>query len=114
MDVVLALGFDLFFKPKLTAAAKEASIELRYGTPADAEKLAEGATRVVCDVSAPGVDETLVALRKRHPALPILACYPHVEVRRAEGVRALGGPAVAVTRGRFAEHMTDALRGTLR
>lgn len=114
VDVVLALGFDLFFKPKLSAAAKEAGVDLRYARPEEAEKVAAGAARVVADVSAPGVDEALAALRKHHPTLPILACYPHVEVRRAEGVRALGGDAVAVTRGRFAEHMADALRGTLR
>lgn len=111
MDVVLALGFDLFFKPKLNDAAKAAGIELRYAAPGDAERAAEGATRVVADVSAPGVEEALVALRRKHPQLPVLACYPHVEVRRAEAVRALGG--VAVTRGHFVQHLGEALSGKL-
>lgn len=111
MDVVLALGFDLFFKPRLNQAAKAVGVELRYATPAALEQQAQGAARVVADVSAPGVEQALVTLRKHHPALPILACYPHVEARRAEAVRALGG--VAVTRGRFAERMGEALAGTL-
>lgn len=110
--VVLALGFDLFFKPKLSAAAQEAGVEVRYAAPDKAAEAAHGASRIVADVSAPGVEEALVGLRKQHPDLPLLACYPHVEVRRAETVRALGG--VAVTRGHFAANLADALRGTLR
>ncbi|HET6405199.1 MAG TPA: hypothetical protein VFH78_11165 [Candidatus Thermoplasmatota archaeon] len=110
-DVVLALGFDLFFKPKLSAAAAQAGVELRYAPPAEASRAAAGAARVVADVSAPGVEEALAALRKERPDVPILACYPHVEVRRAEAVRALGG--VAVTRGHFAQHLVEALAGTL-
>jgi hypothetical protein len=111
VTVVLALGFDLFFKPKLAEAAKRAQVELRYPALAGVEQAAAGVARVVADVSAPGVEQALVTLRKHHPDLPILACYPHVEVARAEAVRALGG--VAVTRGRFAEHMVEALAGTL-
>lgn len=111
MDVVLALGFDLFFKPKLNEAAKAASVELRYAAPQDAARAAAGATRVVADVSAPGVEEALAAIRKEHPALPILACYPHVEERRAQAVRALGG--VAIARGAFAQRLADALAGKL-
>lgn len=111
MDAVLALGFDLFFKPKLLAAAQAAGVEVRFATPADALARAAGATRVVADVSAQGVEEALVALRKAHPALPVLACYPHVEVRRAEAVRAMGG--VAVTRGLFVQRLADALAGKL-
>lgn len=111
MDVVLALGFDLFFKPRLAEAAKAARVEVRHATPAALDEVARGAARVVADVSAPGVEEALISLRKRHPDLPILACYPHVEERRAEAVRALGG--VAVTRGRFSQHLAEALAGTL-
>ena len=111
MDVVLALGFDLFFKPKLNEAAKVAGVELRYATPDRAVVAAENIARVVADVSAPGVEEALVALRERHPATPVLACYPHVEAHRARAVEALGG--VAVARGRFAQHLVEALAGKL-
>lgn len=111
MDVVLALGFDLFFKPKLHAAAQARGITLRYAAPQEALAKADGAARVIADVSAPGVEEALVAIRAAHPALPILACYPHVETRRADAVRALRG--VAVTRGRFVEKLDEALAGTL-
>lgn len=111
MDVVLALGFDLFFKPKLSVAAQQAGVQLRYASAADAVKAAEGAARVVADVSAPGVEEAVVAIRRAHPQLPLLACYPHVEVRRAEAVRAVGG--VAVTRGAFVERLVDAVSGKL-
>lgn len=111
MDVVLALGFDLFFKPKLNEAAKQVGVEIRYATPPQVEAQAAGTRRVIADVSAPGVEEALVTLRKHHPGLPILACYPHVEERRAEAVRALGG--VAVTRGHFSKHLPEALAGTL-
>ncbi|MEA3198680.1 MAG: hypothetical protein QOE90_108 [Thermoplasmata archaeon] len=101
-DVVLCLGFDLFFKPKLNEAAKAAGVELRYQ---------EGGAfdRVVADVSAPGVEERLRALRAARPDVPILACYPHVEEHRAEAVRALGG--VAITRGAFAQRLPDVLAG---
>lgn len=111
MDVVLALGFDLFFKPKLNAAAQEAGVALRYATAEDAAAKVHGAARIVADVSAPGVDVAVAALKRQHPALPLLACYPHVEAHRAEAVRALGG--VAVTRGRFAQHLVEALAGKL-
>ena len=111
MPVVLALGFDLFFRPKLQAAAKEAGVELRTASPEEAAKAAEGVARVVADVSAPRVDEALLSIRKARPDLPILACYPHVEERRAEAVRALGGKAV--TRGAFNQRLVDALQGTL-
>ncbi|GEM_PF-6328378 len=105
MDAVLALGFDLFFKPKLNEAAKQAGVAIRY------QGSAEGVARVVADVSAPGVEEQLRAIRAEHPSLPILACYPHVEEHRAAAVRALGG--VAVTRGAFSQRMADALAGRL-
>lgn len=111
MDVVLALGFDLFFKPRLHEAAKQAGVAIRYATPPEVEAQAAGASRVIADVSAPGVEDALVSLRKHHPHVPILACYPHVEERRAEAVRALGG--VAVTRGHFSRHLPEALAGTL-
>lgn len=111
MDVVLALGFDLFFKPRLNDAARQAGVDVRYATPPEAEAKAAGAARVVADVSAPGVEEALASLRTQHPELPILACYPHVEERRAEAVRALSG--VAVTRGHFSRHLVEALAGTL-
>jgi hypothetical protein len=112
VETVLALGFDLFFKPKLNDAAKTLGVTLRHATPADAAKAAEGATRIVADVSAPGVEDALRAIRAAHPHLPILACYPHVEAARGEAVRALGG--VAVTRGAFSADLAGALAGRLR
>lgn len=111
MTVVLALGFDLFFKPKITQAAQQAGVEVRYAQPAQAAELAAGAARVVADVSAPGVQEALEAVRKARPDVPILACYPHVEEHRAVAVRALGG--VAVTRGLFSQRLPEALSGEL-
>lgn len=111
MDAVLCLGFDLFFKPKLADAARAAGVELRFAAPAEAAARATGVARVVADVSAPGVAEALVGVRAARPEVPILACYPHVEVARAEGVRALGG--VAVTRGHFAQHLVEAVSGKL-
>lgn len=110
-DIVLALGFDLFFKPKLSDAAARAGVELRYAAPADAARAAAGAARVVADISAPGVEAALGALRAAHPALPMLVCYPHVEVARAEAARALG--AAVVTRGHFAQHLAEAVAGKL-
>jgi CheY-like chemotaxis protein len=109
VETVLALGFDLFFKPKLNDAAKAVGVALRYATPAEAVKAAEGAARVVADVSAPGVEETLRAIRAARPDVPILACYPHVEAHRARAVEALGG--VAVTRGAFSGDLAGALAG---
>lgn len=103
MDVVLCLGFDLFFKPKLNAAAKEAGVEVRY------QGDGQGAARVVADVSAPGIEAQLRALRAAHPDLPILACYPHVEEHRAQAVREMGG--VAITRGAFAQRLPEILAG---
>lgn len=111
MDVVLALGFDLFFRPKLQAAAAEAGVELRAVPPAQAVDAAAGATRVVADVSAPGVQDALVAVRKARPDLPFLVCYPHVEEARAVAARTLG--ARTVTRGAFNQRLADALRGSL-
>lgn len=111
MDLVLALGFDLFFKPKLAAAAQQAGVELRHAQPDAAVHEAARASRVVADVSAPGVEEALLTLRRHYPALPMLACYPHVEVRLAELVRGIGG--VAITRGRFSQHLPEALQGRL-
>lgn len=112
MDVVLCLGFDLFFKPKLSHAAGVVGVQLIHASPAQAVAAAEGAARVVADVSAPGVQEALAAIRAARPEIPILACYPHVETARADAVRALGG--VAVARGEFAKRIEDALRGVLR
>jgi hypothetical protein len=57
------------------------------------------------------VQEALASIREVHPRLPILACYPHVEVARAEAVRSLGG--VAIARGAFASQIADALLGRL-
>lgn len=111
MEIVLCLGFDLFFKPKIADAARAASVEVRYAAPQDAVAKSDGIARVVADVSAPGVEDALRALRAARHDLPILACYPHVETGRADAVRAMGG--VAVTRGRFAEHLREALAGKL-
>lgn len=110
-DVVLALGFDLFFKPKLNTAAAQEGVEIRYAQPADALKAAQDATRIVADVSAPGVQDAVVALRRARPDIPLLACYPHVEEHRATAIRQVGG--VAITRGRFASSLGDALSGRL-
>lgn len=111
MDAVLALGFDLFFKPKMTHAAQAAGVELRFARPEEAVPLAAHAARVVADASAPGVEDALRALRAAHPDLPILACYPHVETHRADAIRALRG--VPVTRGAFAARLEDALAGKM-
>lgn len=111
-DVVLALGFDLFFRPKLTQAGQAAGVTVRHASPQDAARLAQDAARVVADVSAPGVEEALRAVRAARPDVPILACYPHVETHRADAVRALGG--VAVTRGAFTSRLDEALAGRLR
>lgn len=111
MDTVLALGFDLFFRPKLNQAAQAVGVQVRHATPQDAAKAAEGVTRVVADVSAPGVEQALREVRAMRPDVPILACYPHVEAARAEAVRGLGG--VAVTRGSFNAQLEAALTGRL-
>lgn len=111
MDVVLCLGFDLFFRPKLQEAARAAGVEVRFANPKDAAGAAAGATRVVADVSAPGVEQALRDVRAARPDVPILACYPHVETARADAVRSLGG--VAVTRGAFTARLADALSGRL-
>lgn len=110
-DVVLALGFDLFFRPKLTQAAQAVGVEVRHAAPDRAAEAAADATRVVADASAPGVADALAAVRKARPDVPILACYPHVEAQRADEVRSLGG--VAVTRGAFVQQLADALAGRL-
>ncbi|HUR70104.1 MAG TPA: hypothetical protein VM370_12740 [Candidatus Thermoplasmatota archaeon] len=112
METVLALGFDLFFRPKIDEAASKLGVAVVYAHASNASALARGAARVMADVSAPGVAEALAALRAADPTLPILACFPHVEEHRAAAVRALGG--VAVTRGRFAQHLEEALGGSLR
>ena len=109
--VVLALGFDLFFRPKLQAASKEAGVELRAVANAQAVEAAQGAARVVADVSAPGVEDALRAVRAARPDVEILACYPHVEEARAERVRAMGGRTV--TRGAFNQQLVEALAGRL-
>lgn len=111
MDVVLALGFDLFFKPRLAEAAKAAGVEVRHAPPEKAVEAAQAAARVVADVSAPGVQQAVEAVARDRPGLPILVCYPHVEEHRAQAARAAG--AVAVTRGRFAADLPAALAGRL-
>ena len=100
--VVLALGFDLFFKPRLMDAAKDAGIELRFAGDA------AGADRVVADASTPGVIDQLEAIRKTRPDVPILACYPHVDERLAARVKAIG---TGVTRGAFNANVGPALAG---
>ena len=105
MQVVLALGFDLFFKPKLNAAAAAVGVEIRYSGNTT------GIARVVADASAPGVEAQLRAIRAEHADLSILACYPHVEAARGDAIRALGG--IAITRGAFAQRLEDALAGRL-
>ena len=112
MDTLLCLGFDLFFKPRLSQAAQELGVELRHAAPAQALDAANGAARVIADVSTPGVQEALIAIRAAHPQLPILACYPHVETARADAVRAIGG--VAIPRGEFTKRLGEALAGGVR
>lgn len=107
-DLVLALGFDLFFKPRLSQAAQQLGVELRHAQPKDALAASEGATRVVADVSAPGVLDAVLVLRKSRPELPVLACYPHVQRDLAEAVERAGGRAV--TRGAFNGDLLGALR----
>ncbi len=108
-DTVLALGFDLFFKPKMSAAAEKLGVQLVYARPDDAAAKAAQSTRIVADVSVAGVAEALEAIRKAHPDVPVLACYPHVEEHRAVHVRAIGGKAI--TRGAFNANLEDALSG---
>ena len=108
---VLALGFDLFFKPKMMEAARAAGVELVFAAPADAAAKAAGASRVVADASAPGVLDALRAVRAARPDVPVLACYPHVEERLAREAEALG--ARTMTRGAFAQALPDALAGKL-
>ena len=112
MDVVLALGFDLFLKPKISAAAQQAGVEVRYAAPQQAAEAAAGATRVLADVSAPGVQDAVLALRRARPDLPVLACYPHVEQHRADAVTSVGG--AVITRGAFVSRLPDALAGKIR
>ena len=103
--VVLALGFDLFFKPKMMDAARAASVELRFGrSAADAED----AARIVADASSPGVMDALEAIRKARPDVPILACYPHVDEALAARVKTIG---VGVTRGAFNANVLAAIKG---
>lgn len=111
MDVVLGLGFDLFFKPRLSQAAQQAGVELRFAKPEDAVAASEGVARVVADVSAPGVQDAVLAVLAARPKVAVLACYPHVEADRAAAVRAAGG--AAVTRGKFSAALVDALAGKL-
>jgi hypothetical protein len=108
-DVVLALGFDLFFKPRLAEAARAAGVELRHAAPRDALAQAAGAARVVADVSAPGVLDAVLALRAARPELPVLACYPHVQADLARAVTQAGGRALP--RGAFSERLVEALAG---
>lgn len=110
-DTVLALGFDLFFRPKLLEAAKTAGVEVRFAAPPAAVASAEGAARIVADVSAPGVLDAVLALRKARPDVPVLACYPHVETRLADAVKGAGG--AAIPRGAFVADLPAALAGRL-
>jgi len=50
--------------------------------------------------------EQLEAIRKAQPDVPILACYPHVDERLAQRVKAI---AAGVTRGAFNANMLGAL-----
>lgn len=96
---VLALGFDLFFKPRLMEAAKRAGVEVAFASSADALARSASASRVVADVSAPGVLDAVEAIAAARPTLPILACYPHVAVELAERAKRAG--ASCMTRGAF-------------
>lgn len=109
--VVVAIGFDLFFRPKLQAAARDAGVELRTPATPDAVAAAAEADRLVADASAPGVEDVLGDVKRARPELPILVCYPHVESDRAARMEALG--IHAVTRGAFNQRLEDALRGGL-
>lgn len=104
--VVLALGFDLFFRPKLSDAARAAGVELTFNM-ADASR----ATRIVADVSAPGALAQVLNLRATHASVPVLACYPHVQGDLAEAVVKAGGSVV--TRGAFNARLGDMLVGPL-
>lgn len=108
-EIVLALGFDLFFKPKMNAAADQLGLTLRYAKPEDAAAQAADATRVVADASSPGVADALEAVRAAHPTLPILACYPHVQADLGARIANLGG--TPTTRGAFNAALPDALAG---
>ncbi|MFA5861559.1 MAG: hypothetical protein WDA16_07675 [Candidatus Thermoplasmatota archaeon] len=108
-DVVLALGFDLFFKPRITQAAKEVGVEVRFVLPAEALAKSEGTSRVVADVSAPGVLDAVLSLRKARPELPVLVCYPHVQADLMQAAVAAG--ASAVTRGQFNADLPKMMRG---
>lgn len=111
MTTVLALGFDLFFKPRLMSAAESEGVTLVFAKPEDAPTKAANADRVIADASAPGVLDALERVRKLAPDVPLLACYPHVQTEikaRAEGLGAR-----VVTRGAFNAALTDAVAGTL-
>lgn len=107
-EVVLALGFDLFFKPRMTQAATGTGIELRFAQPHEALAKSEGTARVIADVSAPGVLDAVLSLRQARPELPVLACYPHVQADLARAVTAAG--AQAITRGQFNADMATMLK----
>ena len=109
--VVLALGFDLFFRPKLQEAAKAAGVDVRAVGNAQALEAAKDAARVVADVSSPGTLDAVLALRQARPDLPVLACYPHVQADLAAAVQAAGG--AVVTRGKFNADLAAALSGRL-
>jgi len=100
--LVLALGFDLFFKPRLMQAAQSADLTLSYQ-----ETDAASAGRVVADASVPGVLDALRRIRAAQPSLPVVACYPHVDTATGDALRALG--AVTMTRGAFNADLTAAL-----
>lgn len=107
-DIVLALGFDLFFKPRITQAAAAVGVEVRFAQPLEALAKAEGASRVVADVSATGVLDAVRSLRKTRPELPVLVCYPHVQADLMQAAVAAG--ASAVTRGQFNADLAKMLR----
>lgn len=109
---VLALGFDLFFKPRLMEAAKSVGVEVAFAAPKDALDKSATASRVVADVSAPGVMDAVEAIRAARPALPVLACYPHVAVDLAERAKRAG--ATCVTRGALNANLAAAVSGDLK
>lgn len=106
-DIILALGFDLFLKPKLAEAARALGVELRHVAPKDAPAAARDASRVIADASAPGVLDALRDVRAQAPALPIVACYPHVDAALGDALRALG--ATTLTRGAMVADLARAM-----
>jgi CheY-like chemotaxis protein len=108
---VLAIGFDLFFKPRITQAAETVDTRVTFAKPEEAPGKAVHAERVIMDASAPGALDALAAIRNARPDVPVLACYPHVEADKAAAAEALG--ARTVTRGAFNNSLPDAVAGRL-